>query len=63
MRRLLGRALLLFAAYTGLLLAMVIAGYLSAAIGIWAAALWGIALIAVGAGLVRHRLASGSTLE
>ena len=61
MRRLLGRALLLFACYTGLLLAVVIAGYLGAAIGIWAAVLWGVVLITVVASLIRRRLASGST--
>lgn len=45
MRRLGRRALLLFCAYTALILAVVIAGFLGAAIGIWASILWGAALL------------------
>ena len=47
MRRLLGRTILAFGAYTAVLLAVVIAGFLSQAIGIWASVLWG-AMIIVG---------------
>ncbi len=46
MLRLIHRAALLFGAYAGLLLAVVVAGFLAAAIGIWAAILWGLALLA-----------------
>lgn len=44
-RRLGGRALLLFGAYTAVILAVVIAGFLSAAVGIWASVLWGAVLL------------------
>lgn len=45
MRRLGGRAILLFGAYVALILALIIAGFLGATIGIWASVLWGVALI------------------
>ncbi|HEU4738590.1 MAG TPA: hypothetical protein VFS54_05850 [Solirubrobacterales bacterium] len=54
MLRLTRRAALLFAAYTGLLLAVVAAGFLAGAIGIWAAILWGVVLVA-GLGLYGRR--------
>jgi hypothetical protein len=46
MLRLTRRIALLFGAYVGLLLAVVAAGFLAAAIGIWAAILWALALLA-----------------
>ena len=46
MLRLTRRAALLFAANAGLLLAVVAAGFLASAVGIWAAILWGVALLA-----------------
>jgi hypothetical protein len=55
MLRLMRRAGLLLAAYIGLLLAVIAAGFLAAAVGIWAAILWGAALIAVLALYVRKR--------
>ena len=45
MRRLTRRTALLFGAYIGLLLAVVVAGFLASAIGIWAAILWGAAVL------------------
>jgi hypothetical protein len=45
MLRLTRRAALLFGAYASLLLAVVVAGFLAAAVGIWAAVLWGLALL------------------
>lgn len=47
MRRLGRRALLLFGAYSTVILAVVIAGFLGAALGIWASVLWGVVLLAV----------------
>jgi hypothetical protein len=46
MLRLTRRAALLFAAYSSLLLAIVIAGFLGSAVGIWASILWGAAILA-----------------
>jgi len=46
MLRLTRRAALLFGAYTALLLAVVVAGFLAGAVGIWAAILWGAAILA-----------------
>jgi MFS family permease len=54
-RRLAGRALLLFAAYAGVLLAVVIAGFIGQRIGIWASVLWGMVLIGVVALCIRRR--------
>ena len=56
MLRLTRRIALLFGAYASLLLAVVVAGFLGAAVGIWAAVLWGVALLAGLALYVRHRL-------
>lgn len=47
MRRLGRRAFLVFGAYAALLLAVVIAGILGQAVGIWAAVLWGVLVVAV----------------
>jgi hypothetical protein len=44
-RRLAGRALLLFAACASVLLAVVIAGFIGQRVGIWASVLWGAVLI------------------
>jgi Flp pilus assembly protein TadB len=46
MLRLTRGAGLLLAAYLALLLAVVIAGFLAAAVGLWAAVLWGVVLVA-----------------
>jgi hypothetical protein len=56
MLRLTRRAGLLFASYLGLLLAIVIAGFLGGAIGIWASILWGAAVLAAVTLYVRRRL-------
>jgi len=56
MARLARRAALLFASYVGLPLAVVIAGFFSAAIGIWASILWGVVVIGGLALYTRHRL-------
>jgi hypothetical protein len=44
--RLLRRALLLFGAYAALLAAVVVAGFLGGAVGIWASILWGLGVLA-----------------
>jgi hypothetical protein len=44
-RRLGRRALLLFGAYAAVILAVVIAGFLGGAVGIWASVLWGAVLL------------------
>jgi hypothetical protein len=44
--RLARRALLLFAAYTTVLAAVVVAGFLGQAVGIWASILWGVGILA-----------------
>jgi len=56
MLRLTRRAALLFAAYAGLLLTVVMAGFLASAVGIWAAILWGAVVLAVLALYGRQRL-------
>ncbi|HSC21091.1 MAG TPA: hypothetical protein VLC07_05130 [Solirubrobacterales bacterium] len=56
MLRLTRRAALLFSAYLGLILAVVIAGFLGAALGIWASVLWGAAVLAGLTFPVRRRL-------
>jgi hypothetical protein len=56
MLRLTRRAALLFAAYAGLPLAVVMAGFLASAVGIWAAILWGAAVLAALALYGRQRL-------
>jgi Flp pilus assembly protein TadB len=55
MLRLARRAGVLFLAYTALILAVVIAGFLGAAVGIWASVLWGAAVLAGLALYVRQR--------
>ncbi|TMK57503.1 MAG: LPXTG cell wall anchor domain-containing protein [Actinobacteria bacterium] len=55
MLRLPRRTALLFGGYASLLLAVVAAGFLGAAIGIWASVLWGIALLAGLALYLRRR--------
>jgi hypothetical protein len=55
MLRLARRSALLFGAYASLLLAVVVAGFLGGALGIWAAVLWGIALLAGLALYLRQR--------
>lgn len=46
MSRLARRALLLFAAYATVLAAVVVAGFLGQAVGIWASVLWGVGIVA-----------------
>lgn len=55
MLRLIKRAGMLFGAYAGLLLAVVVAGFLGAAVGIWASVIWGVALLLLIVLLVRRR--------
>ena len=45
MRRLGSRAMQLFIAYTALLAAVVVAGFLGQKLGLWASILWGCALL------------------
>jgi hypothetical protein len=40
------RTVLLFAAYTALLAAVVVAGFQGQAVGIWASVLWGLGILA-----------------
>ena len=54
-RRLAGRTLLLFAAYAGVVLAVVIAGFIGQRVGIWASVLWGLVLIGGVALYIRRR--------
>jgi FtsH-binding integral membrane protein len=56
MLRLTRRAALLFGAYASLLLAVVVAGFLGSAVGIWAAILWGVAILIGLALYARQRL-------
>lgn len=63
MLRLARRAGLLFASYAGLLLAIVIAGFLGGAVGIWASIVWGAAVIAGLSLYVRHRLQQRSDTQ
>jgi hypothetical protein len=44
--RLARRAFLLFCAYAALLAAVVVAGFLAEALGIWASILWGMGILA-----------------
>lgn len=56
MRRLSRKALLLFGIYAAILAAVVVAGFLGQAVGIWASILWGVGIL-IGLGLVaRQRL-------
>jgi hypothetical protein len=56
MLRLTRRAALLFGVYASPLLAVVVAGFLAGAVGIWAAILWGVAILAGLALYGRQRL-------
>jgi hypothetical protein len=60
MLRLIRRAALLFGAYSSLLLAVVVAGFLGGAVGIWAAILWGAAIL-VGLALYGRKRLGWST--
>lgn len=55
MLRLVRRAALLFATYTALILAVVVAGFLAGAVGIWASILWGAAIVAAVTVYIRTR--------
>ncbi|MBA3834098.1 MAG: hypothetical protein H0X34_19855 [Chthoniobacterales bacterium] len=55
MRRLARRAILAFGIYAALLLAVVIAGFIGQAVGIWAAVLWVVVVIAAVVLYVRRR--------
>jgi hypothetical protein len=56
--RLSRRALWLFLGYVALLAAVVLAGFLAEAIGLWAALLWGAAFLGVAFIWMRQRMAS-----
>jgi hypothetical protein len=56
--RLSRRALWLFLGYAALLAAVVVAGFLAGAVGLWAALLWGAAFLGVAFIWVRQRMAS-----
>jgi len=56
--RLSRRALWLFLGYVAVLVAVVLAGFLDEAVGLWAALLWGAAILGVAFILVRQRMAS-----
>jgi Flp pilus assembly protein TadB len=62
-RRLLGRAIFLFGSYAAVLLAVVIAGFLGQAVGIWASVLWGAALIAGAVLYARQRRVKSRNLD
>jgi hypothetical protein len=49
---------LLFLGYVAVLAAVVFAGFLGGAVGIWAAVLWGAVLLGAGFVWVRQRIAS-----
>jgi hypothetical protein len=55
MSRVLRRAIRLFIGYFAVLAAVVIAGFLGQAIGLWAAVLWGLSLIAAVAIYARRK--------
>ncbi len=54
--RLARRALLLFIGYVAILAAVVVAGFLGGALGIWASILWGVGIVTGLAVYVRRRL-------
>jgi hypothetical protein len=55
------RAIQLFIAYSAVLAAVVVAGYLGAAVGIWASIVWGCGLaLAIAAYVKRRAAAKGS---
>jgi hypothetical protein len=57
MRRLGSRAIRLFLGYAAVLAAVVVAGFLGHALGIWAAILWGFGLLLAAAIYVKRRTA------
>jgi hypothetical protein len=57
MGRFLGRALWPFALYAGVVAAVVVAGFLGQALGIWASVLWGAAVVAAVVFFIRRRVA------
>lgn len=61
MSRLARRALLLFAVYATVLAAVVVAGFLGQAVGIWASILWGVGILAGLAIYGRKRLSQSRT--
>lgn len=56
MLRLFRRALLLFGIYTAVIVAVIVAGFLGEALGIWASILWGVGVLAGVAFYGRRRL-------
>jgi len=58
MMRLIRRATLLFGVYVGIMVAVAVAGFLAAAVGLWAAIVWGAALAAIVVIDKRRRLKS-----
>jgi hypothetical protein len=54
--RLFHRALLLFGIYTAVMAAVIVAGFLGEALGIWASILWGVGVLAGIAFYGRRRL-------
>jgi len=58
MARISRRAFWLFFVYVAVLAAVVLAGFLAGAVGLWAAPLWGAALLGVVFIRVRQRMAS-----
>jgi len=55
MRRLFRKALLLFGTYIAVIVAVIVAGFLGEALGIWAAILWGAGVLAGIAVYARRR--------
>lgn len=56
MGRLLRRALLVFGTYAAVMVAVIVAGFLGAALGIWASILWGVGVLTGIAVYGRRRL-------
>jgi hypothetical protein len=56
MPRLTRRTALLLTSYLALLLATIMAGFLATAVGVWAAILWGVVVVAAVAWFGRQRL-------
>jgi hypothetical protein len=55
MGRTVRRAILLFASYVGVLLAVIFAGFLGSAVGIWASVVWGVLVIGAVSLYLRRR--------
>jgi len=55
MRRLFRRALLLLGTYIAIIVAVIVAGFLGGALGIWASILWGVGVLAGIAVYARQR--------